>query len=421
MFAVSPIIVFLVVYLVSSLIAGDFYKVPVTAAFLIAAIYAVIICKEDTIEKKVGVFSEGVSDKNVMMMVWIFILAGAFASTAKSIGSIDATVNATLMIIPGKLIFAGLFLASCFVSMAIGTSVGTIVALVPIAAGIASETDISISMVTAIIVGGAFFGDNLSFISDTTIASTKSQGCNMSDKFKMNIRLALPAAIIALAIYVMLGMQVESVPQIEDPQWILVLPYVLIIGLALSGVNVMLVLLIGLVFNSLLGLVLGSLSWVDLLSAIGSGITGMMELIIVTLLASGVLSVIRHNGGIDYLVRILTKRISSRRAAEATIAGLVCLSNLCTANNTIAIITAGGIAKDISTKFGIDPRRTASLMDTFSCFVQSIIPYGAQLLMASGLAGVSALSIAANLCYPFLLGAIATLTIIIGVPVRSRS
>lgn len=421
MFAVSPIIVFLIVYLVSSLIAGDFYKVPVTAAFLISAIYSVIICKEKTIEKKVDVFSEGVGDKNVMMMVWIFILAGAFASTARAIGSIDATVNATLMIIPEKLIFAGLFLASCFVSMAIGTSVGTIVALVPIAAGIAAETDMSVSLITAIIVGGAFFGDNLSFISDTTIASTKTQGCDMSDKFKMNIRLALPAAIIALAMYIFLGMQVESAPELQSPDIMLVLPYVLIIALALSGLNVMLVLLIGLVFNSLIGLFNGSLTWLTLLESIGDGITGMMELIIVTLLASGVLAVIRHNGGIDYIVRVLTKRISSRRAAEATIAGLVCLSNLCTANNTIAIITAGGIAKDISTRFGIDPRRTASLMDTFSCFVQSIIPYGAQLLMASGLAGVSALSIAGKLYYPFLLGAIAIITIIIGVPAGKRS
>jgi len=237
----------------------------------------------------------------------------------------------------------------------------------------------------------------------------------------MNLRLALPAAIIALAMYIFLGMQVESAPELQRPDILLVLPYVLIITLALSGLNVMLVLLIGLVVNSLIGLFYGSLTWLGLLGAIGDGITGMMELIIVTLLASGVLAVIRHNGGIDYIVRVLTKRISSRRAAEATIAGLVCLSNLCTANNTIAIITAGGIARDISTRFGIDPRRTASLMDTFSCFVQSIIPYGAQLLMASGLAGVSALSIAGKLYYPFLLGIIAIITIIIGVPVGKRS
>ena len=416
--ALSPLVVFLALYLISSLIAKDFYKVPVASAFLLASIYAILISRGGKLERKVAVFSRGAGDKNVLLMIWIFVLAGAFASTAKAIGSIEATVNLTLMILPGKLILAGLFLAACFISMAIGTSVGTIVALVPIAAGIAGQTGISLPMITAIIVGGAFFGDNRSFISDTTIAATRTQGCSMADKFKANIWLAGPAALIVAAIYVFLGLHLDIVPAAEPLQWIKIAPYLAVIILALCGVNVLTVLTIGLGLNAVLGFSLGEIGWTGFLQSVGEGIAGMGDLIIVTMLAGGMLEIIRFNGGIDWIIRVLTRRIRGKRGAELSIAALVALANLCTANNTIAIITTGSIAKDITGQFGLDPRKTASILDTFSCIIQGIIPYGAQMLMASGLAGISAVSIIGYLYYPLALLGIALLSILLRLPRR---
>ncbi|MBR1406174.1 MAG: Na+/H+ antiporter NhaC family protein [Bacteroidales bacterium] len=418
MLALSPLVVFLALYLVSSLIAKDFYKVPVASAFLLASIYGILISRGGKLERKIAVFSRGAGDKNVLLMIWIFVLAGAFASTAKAIGSIEATVNLTLMILPGKLILAGLFLAACFISMAIGTSVGTIVALVPIAAGIAGQTGISLPMITAIIVGGAFFGDNLSFISDTTIAATRTQGCSMADKFKANIWLAGPAALIVAGIYVFLGLHLDITPAVQQLQWIKIAPYLAVIILALCGVNVLTVLTIGLGLNAVLGFSLGEISWTGFLQSVGEGIAGMGDLIIVTMLAGGMLEIIRFNGGIDWIIRVLTRRIRGKRGAELSIAALVALANLCTANNTIAIITTGSIAKDITGRFDLDPRKTASILDTFSCIIQGIIPYGAQMLMASGLAGISAVSIIGYLYYPLALLGIALLSILLRLPRR---
>ena len=422
--ALSPLIVFLGLYLISCIIAQDFYAIPISAAFLLASVYAICICKGGSLEEKISVFSKGAGDKNVLLMIWIFVLAGAFASTAKDIGAIDATVNLALKILPGKLLYAGLFLASCFISMSIGTSVGTIVALVPLAAGIAQEisfgADIAsnTAFITGIIVGGSFFGDNLSFISDTTIAATRSQGCSMADKFKVNLRIVGPAALVVTILYVILGASVEASPEAGAVNWILLIPYVLIIGLALSGLNVTAVLTIGIFVNAILGFISGSLTWSGWLVSIGNGISGMGDLIMVTMLAGGMLEVIRVNGGLDYIVNGLTKRISGKRGAEFSIAGLVSLANLCTANNTIAIITTGQIARDIAERFGIDPRKAASIMDTFSCLVQGFIPYGAQLLMAAGLAGVSSISISGYLYYPFVMGLFAIGAIIFRLPRR---
>ena len=415
--ALSPLFVFLGVYLAGSLAAHDFYKVPVAAAFIVASAYSLIITKGvKTTDEKISIFSEGAGNRNMLMMIWIFVLAGAFASTAKDIGAIDATVNATLHILPGNLIYAGLFLAACFVSMAIGTSVGTIVALVPIAGGLAAETGMDVPFVTAIVVGGAFFGDNLSFISDTTVAATGSQGCSMRDKFNVNIWIAAPAALLVTALYVVLGLSVEASPVAAPVQWIGLLPYLLVIGLALSGVNVVTVLAIGIGVNGIIGWCTGAYGFVGWMASIGSGISGMGELIIVSLLAGGMLEMIRYNGGLQFIIDGLTRRIAGRRAAGFSIAALVSLVNLCTANNTIAIITVGPLARDITTRFGLDPRKTASILDTFSCLVQGIIPYGAQMLMASGLAGVSALSIIGRLYYPFTLGAVALLSILLRFP-----
>ena len=443
--ALTPILVFLGVYLVTSILIKDFYKVPVASAFLLASVYAVLISK-GTLRKRLDLFSEGAGNPRILLMVWIFILAGAFAQTAKDVGAIDATVNLTLRVIPGSMLFAGLFFTACFISMSVGTSVGTIVALVPIATGIAQEAGFSEAFMAAIIVGGAFFGDNLSFISDTTIAATKALDCAMRDKFKANIRIVAPAVLLVFAIYVVkgLGVSVDVTPEAADP--LKLVPYLLVLVLAFAGMDVLLILSLGLGVNLLIGLVTGSLGWADWLSSVGEGIGGMGSLIIVTLLAGGMMALIRAGGGLDWLVGALTRRLAAspaavsspesaaapviagsdrqsrrqRRGAELSIAALVSLANLCTANNTIAIITVGGIAKDISDRFGLDRKRVASILDTFSCFVQGLIPYGAQLLMASGLAGGCAAAIIRYLYYPFALGLVALAAIFLPASFRSR-
>ena len=414
--ALSPLLVFLGIYLVSSLIAKDFYKVPTAAAFLIASAYALLISKDNSIDKKIEVFSSGAGNKNVLLMLWIFILAGAFAETAKQIGAIDATVAVTLAILPPKMLFTGLFIASCFISMAVGTSVGTIVALVPVAAGIATESGLDPGYVTAIVAGGAFFGDNLSFISDTTVAATKTQGCSMSDKFKVNFRIVAPAAVIVALIYLFQGHEAVIPAVNSSVDWIKLFPYLVVIGMAMCGVNVVVVLAVGILLNAIIGFSTGAFGWVDWLGGIGSGIAGMGDLIIVTMLSGGMLAMISHNGGIDFLMEKLTRRINGKRGAELSIGALVSLANVCTANNTIAILTIGQIAKDISVKFHLDPRKVASILDTFSCMVQGMLPYGAQMLMASGLAGVSALSIIQHLYYPFTIGFFALMSILFRFP-----
>lgn len=418
--ALSPLAVFLCVYLISSIISHDFYKIPISSAFLLASIYAIIICRGRSLEQRIAVFSEGAGNKSVLLMIWIFVLAGAFATTAKEIGAIDATVNLALRILPGKLIYAGLFIAACFISISIGTSVGTIVALVPVGAGIAQEIAGGgmgdIAFITAIIVGGAFFGDNLSFISDTTIAATRTQDCTMSDKFKANIRIVAPAAAIVTIIYIFMGHDLSFTPQPENIEVIKLIPYILVIIFALAGVNVAAVLFFGLLANAAIGFGTGCFGWSGFLCSIGNGISGMGDLIIVTMLAGGMLELIKANGGIDFIVNGLTRRVKGKRGAEFSIAGLVTLANICTANNTIAIITTGRIAKDISQKFNIDPRKTASILDTFSCLAQSIIPYGAQMLMAGGLAGISMVSIMQHLYYPATMGVFAVLAILFRYP-----
>ena len=379
------------------------------------------ISKGNSLESKIATFSEGAGNKNVLLMIWIFAIAGAFAATAKEIGAIDATVNLAISVLPGKFIFAGLFLAACFISMSIGTSVGTIVALVPIAPGIAEQLAAggatgficSPAFVTAIIVGGSFFGDNLSFISDTTIAATKTQNCSMKDKFKVNFKIVMPAALLVCILYVILGQSINFSPETENIKWLLLIPYVSVIGLALSGVNVIAVLSIGIALNAILGFSLKLFTWSGFLGTIGSGISEMGDLIIVTLLAGGMLELIRTGGGLDYIVRKMTEHIKNKRGAEMSIAALVSLANLCTANNTIAIITVGGIARDISKRFSLDPRKVASILDTFSCLIQGIIPYGAQMLLASGLAGISTMSISSYLYYPIIMGLCAILAILI--------
>ena len=413
--ALSPLAVFLCLYLVTSLLVNDFYKVPITVAFLASSCYAIAITRGLNLEQRIYQFSVGASNKNIMLMVWIFILAGAFAQSAKQMGAIDATVNLTLHILPDNLLLAGIFIAACFISLSIGTSVGTIVALTPVAVGLAEKTGIDLPYMVAIVVGGSFFGDNLSFISDTTIASTKTQDCVMRDKFRVNFMIVVPAALVVLGIYIFQGLSVSAPPQVQTIEWIKVIPYLIVLGTAVAGVNVMLVLLLGILSTGIIGIYTGT-AFFDWFGAMGTGITGMGELIIITLLAGGMLETIRYNGGIDFIISRLTRHVSGKRGAEFSIAALVSIANLCTANNTIAIITTGPIAKDIALRFHLDRRKTASILDTFSCLVQGIIPYGAQMLIASGLAGISPISIIGNLYYPFCMGACAIFAILLRYP-----
>ncbi|MEE1232629.1 MAG: Na+/H+ antiporter NhaC family protein [Phocaeicola sp.] len=414
--ALMPLIVFLCLYLVTSLIINDFYKVPITVAFTAASIYAVATTKGLTLNERIFQFSSGAANKNIMMMIWIFVLAGAFAQSAKAMGAIDATVNLTLHLLPDSLLLAGIFLASCFISLSIGTSVGTIVALVPVAAGIAAKTGIGMPFMTALVIGGAFFGDNLSFISDTTIAATRTQGCVMRDKFRVNFLIALPAALLVFTYYIIEGLQVETIHNAGPIEWVKVIPYLIVLGTAIAGMNVMLVLTLGIAATGIIGCFSGSFDVFGWFGAMGNGITGMGELIIITLIAGGMLELIRFNGGVDYILHKLTSRVKSKKGAEFSIAALVSIANICTANNTIAIITVGPLANDIAEKFRIDKRKSASILDTFSCVIQGCIPYGAQMLIAAELAQLSPLEIIRYLYYPMALAIFASASILFRYP-----
>lgn len=417
--ALSPLVVFLCLYLVTSLIIDDFYKVPITIAFLVASVYAIAITKGLSLNDRILQYSTGAANKNIMLMIWIFILAGAFAKSAETMGAIDATVNLALYLLPDSLLLAGVFLASCFISLSIGTSVGTIVTLVPVAAGIAEKTDPGmLPLVTALVIGGAFFGDNLSFISDTTIAATRTQGCVMRDKFRVNLLIALPAALIVFVYYIVCGSGVESAYEVQEIAWGKVVPYLIVLATAIAGVNVTLVLLLGIVSTGIVGMCYGSFDVFGWFGSMGEGIIGMGELIIITLMAGGLLELIRFNGGVDYILNVLTKHIRGKRGAELSIAALVSLANVCTANNTIAIITVGPLASNIAEQYRIDKRKSASILDIFSCVVQGVIPYGAQMLIAAGLTGLSPLSIIGYLYYPMLLGVVALLSILLRFPRR---
>lgn len=416
LFALSPLLVFIGLYLVTSIVAGDFYKVPITVAFMISSIYAVAVSGGIPLRRRIDIFSRGAATGNMMLMLWIFILAGAFANSAKSMGCIDATVNLTLDILPGGLLLAGVFLAACFISLSIGTSVGTIVALTPIAAGIAHSTGASVPMLTAIVVGGAFFGDNLSFISDTTIAATSTQGCKLSDKFRVNSYITIPPAILLLAVYAFMGSGIQSPSYVPDVQYTKIIPYIAVLITAVMGMNVMAVLTLGLALTGIIGIADGSFDIYGWLQAMGDGITDMGELIIITMMAGGMLELIKEKGGIDFIINGITRHVNGKRGAELSIAALVSLVNICTANNTVAIITVGGIAKRIGDRFGVDSRKSASILDTMSCCMQGIIPYGAQMLMGAGLAAISPMSILPYLYYPAAIGAAAILAILFRYP-----
>ena len=419
--ALSPMLVLIILMVGLSLYFHDFYKVPPTIVFIFTSTYALLTMRGLKLNKRIAVFSKGAGDSDLMLMVWIFVLAGAFAASAKAMGAVDATVNLTLSILPESMLLPGIFAAACLVSLSIGTSVGTIAALIPIVNGLAAKTGLDLSVMVAATVGGAFFGDNLSFISDTTVVATKTQGCRMSDKFRTNFIIALPAAIITFIIYICIG-RGSAVSPIEAGQVdiLKVLPYLVVLITAIVGVNVLAVLALGIVLTGIIGLCDASYGLDGWFGAMSDGIGGMTETILVALLAGGLLAVIRHGGGIDWIIQRLTARVNGRRGAEASIAMLVSLVNCCTANNTVAILSVGTIARDIASRFGVDPRKAASILDTFSCFIQGFLPYGAQLLIASALAAIPATAIIPWLFYPFLLGLAAVVAIILNFPKQKK-
>ena len=414
--AISPLLVFVCLYLATSLLVGDFYKVPITVAFLVSSVYAVWTTTGIPLAETIKVYSHAAGSPNLMLMIWIFVLAGAFAASAQAMGAIDAAVHLSLQLLPDNLLLGGIFLAACFISLSIGTSVGTIVALTPLAAGIARETESSLPLLVAIVVGGAFFGDNLSFISDTTITATRTQGCNLKDKFKVNSQIVMPAAVLTFMLYIFMGVHTHVPQQLPEVDWIKVVPYLVVLVTAVMGMNVMSVLVLGLALSGIVGIFTGMYDWFGWFAAMGKGIADMGELIIITMMAGGLMEIIRHNGGVDFILEQLTRHIRTKRGAELSIAALVCLINLCTANNTVAIITTGPLARDIADKFDVDKRKSASILDTFSCFTQGLIPYGAQILMGAGLAAINPIEIMPYLYYPFVMGVCALLSILFRYP-----
>lgn len=426
--ALSPLFLLIVLIVAFTVYSVDSShqdtSLSLTVAFMISSIYAVAISGGMPVRKRVDTYSKGAGANNLMLMLWIYVLAGSFAASAKAMGAVDATVNLALSILPASMILPGLFLAACFISVSIGTSVGTVVALVPIAAGLAHSMDVNTGMMTAIIVGGAYFGDNLSFISDTTVVASQTQNCKMSDKFRVNSLIVVPAAVIVLAIYAVMGIGLQAPTDIPEVEYVKVLPYLVVLVTAVAGMNVMAVLTMGTLLCGVIGVscqLLGATGGYGLFgwfSAMGNGIIGMGELVIIAMMAGGMLEIIRENGGINYIIDKITAHVSNKRGAELSIAALVSMVNVCTANNTVAILTVGNIAKKIGDKFGVDNRKAASILDTFSCTVQGLIPYGVQMLLAAGLANLSPMDILPYLYYPLAIGIAALFSILFRYPKR---
>lgn len=426
--ALSPLFLLIVLIVAFTVYSVDAShkdtNLSLTVAFMISSIYAIAISGGMPIKSRVDTYSKGAGANNLMLMLWIYVLAGSFAASAKAMGAVDATVNLALSILPASMILPGLFLAACFISVSIGTSVGTVVALVPIAAGLAHSMDVNTGMMTAIIVGGAYFGDNLSFISDTTVVATQTQNCKMSDKFRVNSLIVVPAAVIVLAIYAVMGIGLQAPTDIPEVEYVKVLPYLVVLVTAVAGMNVMAVLTMGTLLCCVIGVscqLLGATGGYGLFgwfSAMGNGIIGMGELVIIAMMAGGMLEIIRENGGINYIIDKITAHVSNKRGAELSIAALVSMVNVCTANNTVAILTVGNIAKKIGDKFGVDNRKAASILDTFSCTVQGLIPYGVQMLLAAGLAKLSPMDILPYLYYPLAIGIAALFSILFRYPKR---
>ncbi|TQS75241.1 Na+/H+ antiporter NhaC family protein [Ornithinibacillus gellani] len=403
-YALLPFVVFILLYLGTAAITGDFRSIPVIVAILIASLFALTMNRQESFAKKVEIFCKGGGNSNIILMALIFILAGAFASVAKATGAVDSIVNLGTSLLPANLLMVGLFVISCFISISMGTSTGTTVAIAPIAIGIAESTGTNLSLALGAVISGSMFGDNLSMISDTTIAAVRTQKANMKDKFKTNFLIVLPAAIITAIIFAFIPAGTTTISDGQPYSLITILPYLAVLIIAVLGVNVLIVLIGGIVFSGIIGLMNGSFGFFEYLGIAGDGIMGMENLAMIAILISGMVEIIKHNGGIEFLLNYIVSKIKSRRGAAFGIAGLVSAVDVSTGNNTVAILMSGPLAKDISTKYDIQPRHSASILDLFSCCMQGLIPYGGQMLAAAGLASITPASIVPFTFYPMLIG-----------------
>ena len=408
--ALMPFLVFVLFYFGFSLLTRDFSKVPMTVAFIISSAVGLILNHKEKLNKKIEIFALGMGNKDIMIMCLVFILAGAFTATAQAVGGVDSAVAIAQHFISAKFIISGLFIVSALISLSIGTSCGTIAAIVPIAVSLSQSMGLNPSIVIGATVGGAMFGDNLSLISDTTIASTRTQGVEMRDKMIANLKIVVIPAILCAILYMLpvfsTSANANIITNLTIDNYIKIIPYILLLVLGIAGINVMFLLLLGIILNTIIGIIYGSYNIFGAFACIGDGTISMATTLIVALLAGGMLMLVRYNGGIKYIIKETEKWIKSKRTCELGICFLVGMINLFTANNTVAIISSGEIAKEMSLKYGVDPKRTASLLDTVSCCVQGMIPYGAQILIATSLAAsvsISSFSIMKGLFYPVLM------------------
>lgn len=411
--ALLPIGVFLIIFLGAGIVFKDFYAMPAIVAFLIALFVAFLQNKELSFNKKIEVIAKGVGEENIITMSLIFLCAGGFSGAVTAAGGVDSTVNLGLSLIPAHFAVAGLFLIGCFISVSMGTSMGTIAALAPIAVGISEKTGFALSICIGAVVCGAMFGDNLSMISDTTIAAVKTQGCEMKDKFKANFFIVLPAAIITVLIFwfVTRNMNFHLEENLSYSLWE-VLPYMVVLLGALIGINVFVVLISGIVISLIVGVSMGHIALSEMFQVVGNGVTSMYDITVISIIVACIVSLVKEHSGIQFILNLIKSKINGRRGAEFGIALLALFVDACTANNTVAIVMTGPIAKEISEEFDVDPRRSASLLDMFTSVGQGIIPYGAQLLSAATLTGLTPLQIIPNLYYPLLMGVCGVLAII---------
>ncbi|WP_018664696.1 Na+/H+ antiporter NhaC family protein [Heyndrickxia acidiproducens] len=416
-FALLPLLIFVLLFLGTGILSKDFSKMPLSVAVITASAVALMMNRKESLAKKVDIFCRGAGHPNIILMCLIFILAGAFAGVAKEMGAVESTVNLGLSILPENLLMPGLFIIGCFISLSMGTSMGTVVALAPIGVGIAQQTDISMALAMATVIGGAMFGDNLSVISDTTIAAVRTQNTKMNDKFKVNFFIVLPGAIItAIILAAITAGNHGAISGSHTYEWVKILPYVAVLISALAGVNVLVVLLGGTIFAGIVGFTYGSYDFSGFLQTVAKGVASMEDLAIISLLIGGTVELIHYNGGIQYLLHFITSKIKSRKGAEFGIAGLVSVVDVATANNTISIVITGPLAKEIADQYGIDARKSASLLDMFSSVWQGIVPYGGQFLAAAGLASISPVSMMPYSFYPVLMGICGVIAILIHYP-----
>ena len=401
--ALLPFFVFLVFFAGAGIISGDFYAMPAYVAFIIALFIAFLQNRKVSFDEKLKIVAKGTGDVNIITMVLIFLVAGAFSGVVSAAGGVESTVNMGLSLLPPHMMVVGLFVIGCFISLSMGTSVGTVTALAPIALGVATQTGIPVALCAGAVVCGAMFGDNLSIISDTTIAAVRTQGCEMRDKFKQNFFIVLPAAIITLVLFFFTSRGFEASAEVGAWNFVEVIPYLVVLIGALVGLNVFLVLFIGIILSMIVGISGGAFTFMESFTIIGQGMTGMFEISIISIIVACMVSLIRENGGIALIIETIEKTVKGKRGAELGIGILVLLVDLCTANNTVAIVMAGPVARDIADKFGVDRRRSASILDIFASVGQGLIPYGAQLLTAAALVGISPIALIPNLYYPILM------------------